>query len=61
MPNTPHEALVRSLAHIDQLVAEAQELASGPEVDHTLRILALLKDMQISMEVAETALRALGK
>jgi hypothetical protein len=58
MPNTPHNTLVIALAHIDQLVATAQELAAEPDDNATLRILALLKEMQISMEVAEVALEA---
>ena len=58
MPTTPHDTLVGALAHIDQLVATAQSLAGGPGAEPTLRILALLKEMQLSMEMAETALGA---
>ena len=61
MPNTQHNTLVLALAHIDQLVATAQELAAEPDANATLRILALLKEMQMSMEVAEVALGAAGK
>ena len=61
MNTTPHETLVRALAQIDQLVASAQSLANGPEADTTLRLLVLLKEMQVTIEVAEVALGAMKK
>jgi hypothetical protein len=61
MPNTQHNTLVIALAHIDQLVATARELAVEPDANATLRILAILKEMHMSMELAESALGAAGK
>lgn len=61
MPTTPHDSLVRALAHIDQLVATAQTLAEGPEAYATQRILVALTEMRLTIEVAEAALAALGK
>jgi hypothetical protein len=61
MPNTPHNSVVRALARIDQLVTTAQLLINGPDVAISQGMLVLLKEMQVSMEVAEVATRALGK
>jgi hypothetical protein len=55
----PHKTLIVALAHIDQLVATAQSLAEKPESKETMRILALLKEIRLSLEVAETAIAAL--